>query len=144
MSGRGGLTLGKAAKVQAEKPNASEFTKSAPVQTTPVAPEINDKPVDFDQVDELAGLPKKEAKEKKEREAPWRQGINITPEDLKVIQKPFNNNISQEMYLRLNWLKSISSIGMGSNKSTFTTMLNEALEEYTARRIKKLGDNYDV
>lgn len=29
MSGRGGLSLGKAAKVQAENSNASDFTKSA-------------------------------------------------------------------------------------------------------------------
>ncbi|ATI40477.1 MULTISPECIES: hypothetical protein [Acinetobacter] len=142
MSGRGGLSLGKAAKVQAENSNASDFTKSAPVQTATATPEANEKPVDFDKLDELSGLSK--PKEKKDREAPWRQGINIAPEDLKLIQRPFNNNISQEMYLRLNWLKSISSIGMGSNKTTFTTMLNEALEEYTARRIKKLGDNYDV
>ncbi|WP_038345700.1 hypothetical protein [Acinetobacter sp. A47] len=132
-----GLSLSKSKNQLNEK--ATEFTQNAPVQTT-----ITKTTVD-DEKDSKKSAPKNANKKDEQLKiAPWRQGLNINPEDLKLIQRPFNNNISHENYLRLVYLKSLGSIKLGANKDTFSSMLDEALTEYTARRLKALGDNYDV
>lgn len=143
------LKLGKSSQIS-EK--ASTFTQAAPVQTATQTPteevikveEVQAETPKAEVAPEEKTTPKKKPKNDEPKLAPWRQGLNIDPKDLKLIQRPFNNNISQENYMRLVWLKGLGSIGFGANKDTFASMLDEALTEYTARRIKAHGDNYDV
>lgn len=141
------LSLGKS-KDQPQS-GAESFTKKAPVQTTvqdqsstaetPAAQEAS-----IDEQESNVIQTKTKPKKEVVKPAPWREGIDIKKEDLRIIQRPFNNNISQENSLRLAWLKSRSAVSLrGSKNDTYTTMLNEALDEYTTRRIKEIGD-YDL
>lgn len=132
-----GLSLSKSKNQLNEK--ATDFTQNAPVQTTITKTTVPDK-----KESKTSDSKNENQKGEQLKTAPWRQGLNINPADLKLIQRPFNNNISHENYLRLVYLKSLGSISLGTNKDTFSSMLDEALTEYTTRRLKALGDNYDV
>lgn len=126
---------------------AATFTQSAPVQTSTQTQPVEAVEAEASNAEaavEEKATSKKKTKNEEPKIAPWRQGVNIDPKDLKLIQRPFNNNISQENYMRLVWLKGLGSLGFGANKDTFASMLDEAIAEYTARRIKSLGDNYDI
>lgn len=78
-----------------------------------------------------------------EEKAPWRIGTSMSKEELMMITEKGSFNLPLELILRLNYLvnyENSRSIGKKTNK---TEMLNESLDEYTTRKLKKLGHKVD-
>lgn len=74
---------------------------------------------------------------------PWREGSNMSPDELKSVTEKVSYNLPMETLMKLEFLlqndKKNRVLGKKTNK---TTLVVEALEEYTNKRLKKLG--FDV
>lgn len=74
---------------------------------------------------------------------PWREGINLTGDELKTITEKVSMNMPLELLLRLDYIlqhdKKNRILGKKLNK---TTMYIEAIDKYTETKLKKMG--FDV
>ncbi|MBF7690855.1 hypothetical protein [Acinetobacter pollinis] len=74
---------------------------------------------------------------------PWRDGINLTGDELKTITEKVSMNMPLELLLRLDYIlqhdKKNRILGKKLNK---TTMYIEAIDKYTETKLKKMG--FDV
>lgn len=74
---------------------------------------------------------------------PWREGINLTSDELKTITEKVSMNMPLELLLRLDYIlqhdKKNRILGKKLNK---TTMYIEAIDKYTETKLKKMG--FDV
>ncbi|MEB5477851.1 hypothetical protein [Acinetobacter pollinis] len=71
---------------------------------------------------------------------PWREGINLTGDELKTITEKVSMNMPLELLLRLDYIlqhdKKNRILGKKLNK---TTMYIEAIDKYTETKLKKMG-----
>lgn len=71
---------------------------------------------------------------------PWREGINLTGDELKTLTEKVSMNIPLELILRLDYIlhhdKKNRILGKKLNK---TTMYIEAIDKYTESKLKKMG-----
>lgn len=70
---------------------------------------------------------------------PWRVGTSMAEDELLFITEKASYNIPMELVLRMDYLisqKKARSLGKRTNK---TALVIEALDEYTTRELKKLG-----
>lgn len=74
---------------------------------------------------------------------PWREGINLTSDELKTITEKVSMNMPLELLLRLDYIlqhdKKNRILGKKLNKMT---MYIEAIDKYTETKLKKMG--FDV
>lgn len=81
--------------------------------------------------------------EETEQRKPWRTGTNMSEDELMVLTEKSSFNIPLELIYRLDFiLANKKSKGLG-RKSNKTSLLIEALDEYTKRELKKLGEKVD-
>lgn len=71
---------------------------------------------------------------------PWRNGINLTADELKTITEKVSMNMPLELLMRLDYIlqhdKKNRILGKKLNK---TTMYIEAVDKYTETKLKKMG-----
>lgn len=71
---------------------------------------------------------------------PWREGINLTGDELKTLTEKVSMNMPLELLLRLDYIlqhdKKNRILGKKLNK---TTMYIEAIDKYTETKLKKMG-----
>lgn len=70
---------------------------------------------------------------------PWRIGTSMSEDELMVITKKDSFNIPMELSMRLDYILSQKKAKALGRKNNRTTLLIEALDEYTKRELKKLG-----
>lgn len=78
-----------------------------------------------------------------ENKKPWRDGMNLSGDELKSLTEKVSMNMPLELLLRLEYIlqhdKKNRILGKKLNK---TTMYIEAIDKYTETKLKKMG--FDV
>ena len=74
-----------------------------------------------------------------ENTKPWRTGTTMSEDELAIITKKDSFNIPMELSMRLDFILSQKKAKALGRKNNRTTLLIEALDDYTKRELKKLG-----
>lgn len=81
--------------------------------------------------------------EEQEQRKPWRLSTNMSEDELMVITEKSSFNIPLELSLRLDYIQSKQKAKGLGRKTNKTALLIEALDSFTRRELKKLGESVD-
>ncbi|WP_417211988.1 hypothetical protein [Acinetobacter venetianus] len=110
---------------RAEK--SAEFVNNAPLHT---APAIQTNPSTIEAI---------EAKKVEEIKYPWRENTSMSEDELMGVRQKKSYDIPAELLLRLEYLKSKKKPKGFGQKITESSMILEALDDYTKKELKALG-----
>lgn len=121
---------------------AKSFGQDAAVNTQQEAPAEEVK-AEESKVEEVK--PQTAKKDNKEKNSPWRESVGLSEAQLRRTERSVSCIISQELQLRLNFIKNrinAERIGTDEPKVTLNQLQSLAIEDYTAKLLKKWG--YDI
>lgn len=123
---------------------AKNFGQEAAVNTQQDAP-VEEVKAEETKVEEVKVEEVKPQAAKKEKHSPWRESVGLSEAQLRRTERSVNCVISQELQLRLNFIKNrlnAERIGTDEARATLVSLQQQAIDEFTAKILKKWG--YDV